>query len=228
MSISDIYIRVSHYLKLPPCHLLKCFSEHSSAATSPGQFLVTFQTMSNTDHGHVRRRQNTAGNYIDGNGAATASCLASPTYFINNLGQLSTPDGRVISASKDAGFSRFVPSTTVSDISTTWKLSGSTLSFHNGTFLNGIATLCLNIVSDQVEMYYFAVPRPTCSMIALTIAPCQYYVPSGVIICCLILRQYQLAPGLTSCPVILYYLFPPFPLILLFSRLQHRFQTLAH
>ena len=161
--------------KATVCNILKTFSANTSSSPAPLRFLVSFQVATRTYNGHMLRRQDTTGSFITFEGAATANCLESLLYSINALGQLSVTDGRIFSFSKRVGSARFVPSTSVGGISTTWELSGPTLRFDNSTFLNGTATLCLDTLSNTIEVYYLEAPPITCSPVVLTVASRQYF-----------------------------------------------------
>ena len=101
------------------------------------------------------------------------NCLASTIYHLNSDGQLSAANGEIYSTTEGVVSEPFIPSAVVGNISTTWQLSGGVLSFNNDAFLNGSASLCMDPISENIEIYFLAVPPSSCIPIFLTTEPCK-------------------------------------------------------
>ena len=103
-------------------------------------------------------------------GQSTGACIHSPLFNVDPLGQLSVVNAgtsMTYSTSGDVISAPFAPSSTVSNISTTWELAAGTLSWDNSLFYNNTASLCTD--ATGVVQAYFLAPIPAdCTPISLS------------------------------------------------------------
>lgn len=97
------------------------------------------------DTNQNQKRQSESSYYVNTNGTITSDCSVAPMYAINN-GVLTATVNNVsyyYSTSPGVAYAKFVPSTSVGSISTTFSASSSgLLTWSNSQFFNGQAQFC--------------------------------------------------------------------------------------
>lgn len=103
-------------------------------------------------------------------GQSTGACIHSPLFNVDPLGQLSVVNAgtsETYSTSGDVVSAPFAPSSIIGNISTTWELAAGTLSWNNGLFYNGSASLCTD-ATGMVQAYFLAPIPADCTPISLS------------------------------------------------------------
>ena len=134
-------------------------------SSTPAGFLISFSAPSSS---RMHRRDATLFPSLDGQ--STSACIHSPLFNVDSLGQLSVVNAgtsMTYSTSGDVTSAPFAPSSTISNISTTWELAAGALSWKNSLFYNGTASLCTD--PTGVVQAYFLAPIPAdCTPISLS------------------------------------------------------------
>ena len=143
-------------------------SAPSSSSPPVSEFLVGFQTASNSRVRKLRRDTGITSGFITPAGTVTSDCTQSDVCYINSQGQLSLVNGATYSTNTGVASEPFVPSTSPGTISTTWQLSGTVVKWNHVGFLNGTAALCLDPTSGTVQVYFTSPPPTSCISVILT------------------------------------------------------------
>lgn len=136
-----------------------------------GPFLLSYQLATNNAQNALSRRQTPAEGYITLGGKGTEACHSSALCFLDGEGRLSADNGTIYSTDADIISQPFAPSSSIGSIATTWQLEGGLLQWINASFSNNAASLCIDTISDTVEVYFLTIPSSSCIPIALSIAP---------------------------------------------------------
>jgi len=123
--------------------------------------------------GPVKKRQALSASYIDPSGAVTPECSTAAAFALSN-GQLES-DGELVSTNAGVTSAPFTTSAIVGNISTTFALTGTTLTWTNAAFTGGAAAFCSLPDGTVVSVFTTAPVGTTCvpvNLVAVSPSSC--------------------------------------------------------